>query len=809
MLRHLICIAALSMAAFPSWGQDAPVTITVPVIGSGNAVAYAGMTVQGDIFRIDAADLRPWAEKNLSHTALEKFDALAHTDGMLTVGQTEDAGFSISYDENQAALAIKAQPEALQTRALSLRGQYLPAGQDLVLPSDLSGFANFRAGQDYVHEGSGAVGRQPFVLDIDGAINLQSWVLEGQGDYLENNARRWRRGDIRLVRDWPRSMVRLAVGDLSYPVAGYQSFQSMAGIGIARNFSLQPYRVTEPTGQTSFILTSPSRVEIYVNNQKIRTLQLQAGPYDLSDFPIADGANDIRLVITDASGRVEEKNFPLLGNQKLLARNLHEYAYNIGVESHEENREIRYDTGNPVLSAFHRYGFTDTLTAGLSLQGDKTVQQIGSDIVKAFDWGTLSLTGAISHAKAAGEGFATQLEYGYQDIDSRQNFAFVAEYTGAHFASLGNNTPDNNMSWQISTRYSRPIWNDFNMNVGGRYRFTRNGGDNDWNYSLYLNRVIYGSISTNIGFEQRRRDGAGIMLGFTWTPMNKNSNGNHTFTASANTLEDTRDLDWNWYDNNHWQVGAGLADDDKSMRAEGNVAYTGYRAVATARHDIARLSAPSANAAGGTGHWMERRTRITAGTAIAFAGDHVALSRPVESGFIMLTRKNNLKNHAIGVDPQTAADQTTEYEARIDALGPAVLPDAVPYMYRQVRVDVRNVPVHYDIGQDQFTVQPSYKSGTLIDIGSNANIYADGYLLLPGGEPAAMAAGIITSSNKEFGDQEFFTNAKGRFRITSLQPGDYTLVLSAFPKQPVYFKIDRNAPPGAFRVGNLTLAALP
>jgi len=117
----------------------------------------------------------------------------------------------------------------------------------------------------------------------------------------------------------PDHLVRTALGDLSYPVEGFQGFQPMLGLTVARNFDLQPYRVSEPTGQTSFFLNSPSRVDIYVNERKVQTMQLNSGPYDMADFPVVNGSNNVKLVITDASGRVEVKQVDIVSDANLLA----------------------------------------------------------------------------------------------------------------------------------------------------------------------------------------------------------------------------------------------------------------------------------------------------------------------------------------------------------------------------------------------------------------------------------------------------------------------------------------------------------
>jgi len=755
---------------------------------------YLHANESGVPFAIEADSFRPWVTENLSSGARAKFEA-AVQNGVVRLDALEDAGFTLAYDEAEAVLRIAVTPDALATSTLSLAYEPVALNQVPMKNAGLSGFVNFRGGQDYVHESLSVEGRQPARADIDGAVNAKGWVLEGRTEYLEGSDRPWMRDDVRLVHDWPDAMVRGAFGDLSYPVSWFQGYQPMAGISLARNFSLQPYRVTEPNGRTSFTLASPSRVDVIVNGQRVRTLQLEPGPYDVSDFPVSEGTNDIELVITDVTGNVERKIFPLISNQRLLKAGLHEYAYNAGVQSEKIDRRIDYEDDEPVFSGFHRYGFTDEFTGGVSLQGGGDIQQFGLSFVSAFDWGTMGVESAASHGHDGMDG-ASIATYEFVDTQTHKNFALSAEYRGADFTALGQDEPVNPVALELSGRYMQPIFYDITMGVGGRYGFSRGDQSNPWSYSANFSKVLYGAISANMTFQHRSQDGAGIFMGVTWTPYE----GDHMVSASADTLSNTQETNWNWRDGRRWQAGAGVARQDETIRKTGNASYSGYRGEASVYHDV---TTSISEMGGGTRNISDRRTNLRVGTAIAFANDHIALSRPINSGFIILTRHDNLKGRSIGVNPEGNDENTRgQYQARIDGLGPAVIPDAVPYMYRPVRVDTTNLPDTYDIGADNFVAMPSYKRGAVVTIGSSANIYADGFLVSADGAPVALQGGVIQKQGSEA--LEFFTNQKGRFRISRLEPGEYTITLNDQPGAPAKLKIPEIGA-GKFEAGTITM----
>src|SRR5262249_9115598 len=147
--------------------------------------------------------------------------------------------------------------------------------------------------------------------------------------------------------------------------------------------------------------------------------------------------NDVTLVITDAAGRTETQSFNLVSGVNLLAAGLHQFAYNAGVASSYVNRDIHYDTGQPVLSAFHRYGVSDRLTLGANLQADNDQQMGGLEATFGGSWGIVRNDVAGSHAQDGGDGFALQSQYQYIENGKRmpdgsfkgaRNFSAIATY---------------------------------------------------------------------------------------------------------------------------------------------------------------------------------------------------------------------------------------------------------------------------------------------------------------------------------------------------------------------------------------------
>lgn len=789
----LFCVLAVPCGAEENDAQ-------IPAVAEGRLVGFvsARQTPEGHI-RIKPDALAGWVQSRMDEKSYADFDALLQRGGFLPPEDFMAAGLSVLYDDFDAVLRITAEPGRMRRQEISVKSPQVSPEQGLVMPAALSAYANLRGGVEYVSDAdSAAEGRQPARLDIDGAIHWRGTVLEAQADYLEDDGKAFRRGDVRLVRDFPAQMLRAAAGDISYPVTAFQSFQPMLGVSVARNFTLQPYRVTVPTGDTSFVVQTQSRVDVLVNGQRIRSLRLDPGSYDIGDFPVADGANDVSLVITDATGNVEVKRFPLLGDRNLLEKGLHAYAYSAGVTADKSGREIEYDAGAPAFSGFHRYGVSDTLTIGAQAQGDADVQQIGLSALKATSFGTFGIDAAGSRAVAADMDGALQLSYRLAEVAARRDFSAQLRWRGADFAALGQPRPINPAAAEMAARYNFTMGDSITAGVGGRYRFGRTDHPDDWSYTFTAGRSFENGVSLSMTAEHRRHEGIGAFVTLSWSPPASA----HSFQAISDSFAQTQEARWDYrppQDIGAPQAYAALLrEDGGGAQATGGIAYRGYRGDISLRHDIYS----------DMGGRSEGRSQILAGTALAYADGHFALSRPISGSFVMLRRHETLEGRALGINPALAhqPSQKDSFRARIDGFGPAVLPDATAYMYYPVRIDTRFLPVGYDIGRDLYTVFPAYRSGAVLTVGHAGNVYAEGRILDTGGTPAALMGGEIRAVAGGAA-QEFFTNTDGYFNITGLAPGRYAMTLHRMPRRALYLDIPASVAVGLYAAGDMVLPA--
>ncbi|MBN3881041.1 MULTISPECIES: carboxypeptidase-like regulatory domain-containing protein [unclassified Nostoc] len=115
------------------------------------------------------------------------------------------------------------------------------------------------------------------------------------------------------------------------------------------------------------------------------------------------------------------------------------------------------------------------------------------------------------------------------------------------------------------------------------------------------------------------------------------------------------------------------------------------------------------------------------------------------------------------------------------------------------------MPLGYDLGREIYNLLPSYKSGTLIRIGTEATVFLRGVLLDANGEPVALQAAEVRSlSDPNWQPVTLFTNKVGKFALQGFKPGKYELRLNSNQQNVIHFEV----PPkqtGIYDIGPLKI----
>ncbi len=727
--------------------------------------------------------------------------------GNLTLDDLRAVGLQADFDQADLELRVRIPSEIRATVELRLRPDTPPVALGgAVAPARVSGFLNYRTALEMVEQ-DGSGGLEPLNLNLDGALNVNGWALEGRGALSEADTAGFRRTETRLVRDFPDRALRLQIGDLTYRTRGMQSFLPLGGIGISKESSLQPYRLARPSGEAGFFLKEPATVLFVVNDRPLRSMRLSPGPYNARSFPFIGGINDVRIEITGDSGAREIIEFPFVFDGGLLNPGETEFGYAIGFPTTVQDGELRYDTSRLGGSLFHRYGVTNSLMLEGNFQADADVAVVGAGALVVGSVGTLRTDAAVSTANRTdgrdAHGYSIRSQFERRDGRPSNTLGRVVSgsvgYTSPTFASVGGPDALSEIEWDVGLRYSQRLFG-LGVGFGVEYQFGRDDRRDTAGATVQLQR----SFSQSTTATMRVRDGidvAGVReQSVFFTVSFRPPMEGHTVSISRDTAAAATRVDWRFMPDDDTAGIGGFAAAERSSRSEAYSAdfqYGGTRG--TVGMNLAKTEPRDAT--------VERQhsgsLRFAGG--VAFADGAWAIGRPVAESFAILKPHPSLAGHAIGVNP--TGDGT--YQAEMDAFGPALLPSLVPYRAARATVDARQLPIGTNVGAGAFDLAPTYKRGTLITVGTGATVFLLSMVQTAAGEPVALQAGrVVSLDDPEFVPALVFTNRIGRLAVEGLRPGRYRLELFSAAERTIEFRIPDDAV-GQFEIDILLLPEQP
>lgn len=772
--------------------------IPVPLVLEGSYVGDVNL-VPSDPFKVETAPVVKSLEKRMPTERLETLARSSEPNGFVSEQALAAAGLSAKFDREKLELHLEIPPEIrLPTDIQLFRREPVMDAQRLEKVANFSVQLNLRGAVDYatMPRFSQDEGIQSPNFDIDGAINAYGLVLESGLNYQGGREDIFTRTETRLVYDDLDHIVRYSAGDLFYPVSGLQNVFPMSGFSITRNYSLQPYRLIEPAGRTGLFLRSRARVEVLVNGRPVQTLELAPGRHNLRNFLFSNGANNVTLRITEETGRVEVVQLTFFFDSRLLAEGEQEFTYNVGVPRRFEDDSFKYGD-RAVFSAFHRVGITDTLTAGLNLQGDEYVQMFGAHGLWAMPVGNIGTDIGLSHSDPRGFGQAVRLEYRYYEADVLKPWgigaSLSAQWQSPHFTVLSDPLTFSDTEADFAARvYQRLPW-QLVAGAGGSYQLNRNERDTH-SIELFFGKRWGRNISTDVTLERQSRifgetEYRGF-FSFSWLFPGRHQSIN----GSYDTFSRVGRADWQYTPPTFGRAlhsAAGLQQGENDTAAYGHLRYYGYRGEAALEQNLLDSNFP-----GGDGSV----TTLRAGTAVVFADGHLGISRPIQDSFALLYPSETLKGERIGIE--TLDNQPF---VQIDRFGPAVLPDLTSYQIKRINVESPDLPVGLDVGEPLRYVVPRYRSGTVIKIGTETASVIEGVVINADGTPFALQGGeAVPAGRTEAEPVTIMTNREGKFQVMGLEPGEYQLRFFSAPESPQRFVVPK-AGKGAVSVGTLRL----
>lgn len=754
--------------------------LTLPLIFQG---AYLGdvpvaASIDGDI-SVNVERFVSLLGQRLEPEMVNQLKQAAGGQQIVGIGVFAPVGIVVTYDTAKLELRVTIPVDRQGGQTISAIEQS-DLGQPTavtIAPAGFSGSLALTARQAYVWSPSAAEGWDPFRVSGDLSVNFfgrEGAYLFAQGEYDEASGDPWHRGNIVLIHDDVDNALRTSLGDVTPVPAGFQSSPILAGLSIQRQFGeLQPFRNIRPSGLFRFSLDRASTVDVVVNGTTIRTLRLDAGQYDLKDFPLFNGLNDVELYVVDEFGRHLIAAFSQFFSTRLLNPGVAEFGATVGIpQLRDDGDELKYDDRNPAFSGYARYGVTDDITIGANLQANKSQWLAGAELGWASPVGTFGVVAGWSEIESltTGTSYLVSYEISTDDLgflkNPQVNLSYL--YTSESFASLGTLTPDEPRETEMRGRVYVQLPLDLGLGLSGSYSEGRNSEPTETRYGVSVSYSL-GFVDLNASNERTRRDGAPGENRFLISlslPLSERENARASYD-SKNEQVQAEYARFQRDELGDYGIRVAALRDRDRITGSGEFAYNANRFDLLLQHDA--IADPNAD------DIQSQRTSYTLATQLAFAGDSVAFGRPVGQRFAIIAAHETLDGSPVGV---SQSRNSTRRQAETDFFGSALVSAGSAYQPQSMFIDVENLPAGYDVGTGQYDVLPGIASGYAVTVGSDASHVVVGNLVGADGQPLALLGGEVRAKDRtDLKPVLVFTNRAGRFFAEGLAPGRYDMVL--------------------------------
>lgn len=725
--------------------------------------------------------------------------------------------YQLVYDEKKLEIRILVPPEARKKGILSVsQGSAVEPNGVKIEPATFSSYLNILGSQAYQYGSSffqaPSPPRQPLRAAFQHGAHYKGYVLESNLDYYEpmfeySAIPTWRRGDVKLTRDFQKSLLRGTIGDLTYKVRGFQTFRPMGGVNFSSFFAMDTSKLTIATGQYEIFLKRPSKVEVWVNQELRQTFDLPAGPHDLRNFPFVDGANDLKLGITDDLGQHEELDFTYFSSAELLNPGLNEVSYSVGAPWTSSGSGRSYDTSRLTSSIIHRRGMSETLTLGANLQADPDYVLLGGEAVFPVWNGLINIEPAIS--KGADFGLAVRTRYIHMDRNAKKggrSFAVSLETRSPRFSL----TPEPlellvPVAHAVSASTGWSIAENTTGSLGFGYKIVRKSHvfpEDTWSVTVGMSRQWKNGPTGSLSLrEQKLSDGrleVSLAVGFSMSFRKERQR----ISGSYSLRDDATRLEWS-YTSPQSGVGstrarAAVRRTNDSRGFESNLDYVANRATLGFSHFSRRQDLPADQG----GNYNLTQFNLQAGTALVFADGQFAISRPVTDSFVIVAPGKNLSGKTIQLNPKKrspgrklALDAPPDsFEAETGILGAAAITEMPSYSPFVLKIAPENEKETTGIPTDLYLLKPRYRTGFVIPLGTDLNLHVSGKFVFQDGTPLGLLPGRVrSSSDLNWPQASFFTSKSGKTRIEGFKPGRYVLEFHDAELLPVEFEIPESS----------------
>jgi outer membrane usher protein len=706
----ILLAAALALAATSARGEEEVAASSADLGGGteGRLPSFAPVwldlvvnQVSGGTVLVQLGDGDAWvAEEDL---AVVKLDVAGQGERVGVGGRSLISLRSLAprltfeIDERALALRVSVAETLLGRTSLDLSPTVRPAG--LRARGEPSAFLNWggMAGTNDTRSASTELG-----LSADSALLLNGATMDAHGKVI--------RGLTTGYFDDPVALVRYAAGDVVATSGDSLGGTALlAGAAAWREFSLDPYMVRAPLPRGSVFASTPSTLEVWVNDGVVRRVPVAPGTVDLENLPIVAGANDVRTVLRDAFGREQTASTHALLGSNLLAPRLVDWGAFAGFRRQEFGVRS-FDYGGPVAVGRVRAGLSSFVTAGARLEVADRLLSAGAQVALATSLGELD---AMVGTSAAEGGGGAALAFAWRRPHRRFNLGAELRFQSNGYANVALAPGDDRALVRATGIASTAVAQNLTLLFEGGAEQRRDVE------GLQARTAIRAFLGVGRGYQiglSMVRSGT-LGHGAEWgifTSLSTRLPGGASGEASASA------------------TSTGSSSQVSAQRPLPPGPGVGYRVVASAGDGA--IGEAMVQAQGGPGRvearyeavdpWSGERTdaaSVAASGGLVFIRGKVFASLPVDGSYAVVS--------VPGVNGVTAFLNNQEV-GRTDADGDLLIPGLTPHLANRLAIRDTDVPLEYRVSEVERVVAPTFRGGTVERFGVEAMRAVSGKLRL-------------------------------------------------------------------------------
>lgn len=686
--RAIITLTTVALLFFCSIGQlfaqtAEPIILKIILNGADKGDYFLSRTIDDDILFPVAdfkkiglskaiVDVTPDSNDNISLKALAP--------------QT-----TFEIDDKRMELKITAEPELFDKNIITFGRA---KKENVTTINENSAFINYSISYDIDQDYNNTAFMIPweFGTKLNDFFGYSSFSYKKTDDDEDSN-----RIMTNISKDLYSIGARLTIGDFITSQGNLGSNGNFGGISVSKNFAITPYLIKSPELGVLGILSSPSTIDIYLNDMKLRSLDLQPGEFDIQNILTRTGAGEIVLKIKDAFGREYEILIPYYLSSNLLKTGIHEYSYNVGFKREDFGYESNEYNPNINLIASHRIGLSDKFTAGMKVEADKDVVNFGSSAVfLVSSYGEVELIAAYSNERGSGsgqdkEGAAGVLSYTYSS--KLFNGRLSVKSQTKEFSNLTISASNDKSQYEGSANFGISL-NRFGS-ISTSFSVLHNYSGKDLKRtSLFYNKLLMKNISFRVTGSRIEKNNDEIFYevftGLNFILGNKQTGGlnyrDYDNSASVNaTLQKNAPLGNGYGYTINVDSAEDTTENNWGTSGNGTFDYRGAYGIYSASY---RQFTDS------------KSYNLKMSGSLSLINNSIYFAKPINDAFA-LVKVGNLKDVAIKYNNQEIG--------RTNSDGELLVPHLISYAENGISVLTTDLPIEYNIPETTKYVTPTYR----------------------------------------------------------------------------------------------------